>query len=325
MKNLLVCALALLLPVLFPGLGAAQESYPSRQVKVVIGWPPGNVPDAQARTLARRLSEDMGQPFVVDNRPGAAATIGAEFVARSAPDGYTLLLGGPELLLSPLLNPKLPYQRKDFALVMEIGGSDFVLLAHSSLNVATVKEFVALAKSKPGQISYASVGNGSIHHLAMEEFQFLTGIKLLHVPYKGASQTVPAFLANEVSAMFAAIGSSATNVAANSGKARFLALAATKRSEFAPDVPTTEELGIGRMDFSLGSSIYVPVATPASVVKQLASGLAKAIVHPDVTKGLKAIGATASGKSGEEVASRERAQIAAFSRLIKAAGITMEQ
>lgn len=324
MPKLRFKTLAILISLFIPMLGAAQESYPAKPVTIVIGYPPGNVPDTISRLLARRLGEEMGQSFVVDNRPGAAATIASGFVARAAPDGYTVLLGGPEVNIAPLLYPKLPYQRKDFAHVRVVSTSDFVLMVHPSLNVTTLKEFIALAKSKPDKFSYASVGSSSLHHMAMERLQLETGIKLLHIPYKGASQTIPAFLANDVQAMFAATGSPPTRTAIASGNAKLLAIAGLKRSEFNPEVPTMEELGIKEMDFTGIQSFYVPAATPVAVVNRLASALEKVINLPEVQKSIRAAGASPGGASTAEIMPRINAQLESYAKLIKAAGITPE-
>ncbi len=225
------------------------------------------------------------------------------------------------MIISPLLNPKLSYRPSDFTPVVVVGTTEFVLAVHQALGANSVSEFIALAKSKPGTINYGSVGSGGIHHLAMEQFQLETGIKLVHIPYKGGAQSIPALLTNEVSAVFTGIAAPALLAGVKSGTIKFLGIAGPKRYSFIPDVPTLGEVGVPNMDFTGDSAIYAPAGTPNAVVSFLAREIATAIRQPEVLKGLNAAGVTPSGMAPEAFAARYREQIEKYRNVIRASGV----
>jgi tripartite-type tricarboxylate transporter receptor subunit TctC len=269
--------LALPLALCAPAVAAqAQTAYPSRPIKLVVPYPPGGTAYAMARALGQELTAAWGQPVVIENRPGAGTIIGAEYTARSAPDGYTLLFTTDSTLtIGPLLNKRLPYDpQKDFAPITMIGYQDLVLVVHPSVPASTLEDLIAYAKAKPGVLNYGSFGRGSQPHLAMEMFRQLAGISLVHVPGKGIAEVMSDLLGGTVQTAF--VGVSAAGLIKD-GKVRGLAMGGEKRSPLFGDVPTFAEKGFPQMYARAWWGIVAPAGTPRDIVDKLNAGLVSVI------------------------------------------------
>jgi len=276
----------LLLPLLlFPQLSFA-ESYPSKAVRVVVVFPPGGSNDVTARIVFKRMSELTGQQFVIDNRGGAAGTIGSELVAQSPPDGYTIMVQSATHVANPHLYKKLPYDTlKDFIGITTLARQVGMLVVHPSMPVRTVAEFIALAKSRPGQIVYGSAGNGSFVHLTMAQFAEMAGLKMIHVPYKGGGPSGAAIVAGETQAMIATIGSLMPHI--TSHRVRALGVTSEERVKQFPDVPTIGETVPG-YEFTAWVGCFAPAGTPQVVIDKLNADLKKALADDDVAGKLSA-------------------------------------
>jgi tripartite-type tricarboxylate transporter receptor subunit TctC len=275
-RILLVLLLALCAPA---AASQAETAYPSRPIKLVVPYPPGGTADAMARALGQELTAAWGQPVVVENRPGAGTIIGAEYAARSAPDGYTLLFTTDSTLtISPLLHKRLPYDpQKDFAPITMIGYQDLVLVVHPSVPATTLDELIAFAKANPGVLNYGSFGRGSQPHLAMEMFRQLAGLSLVHVPGKGIAEVLSDLLSGTVQTAF--VGVSAAGLIKD-GKVRGLAIGGQQRSPLFGEVPTFAEKGFARMYARAWWGIVAPAGTPRDVIDKLNAGLNRVIRDP---------------------------------------------
>ncbi|MFO0521114.1 MAG: tripartite tricarboxylate transporter substrate binding protein, partial [bacterium] len=262
-------ALGLLSALALTSAAWAQDRYPSKTVRIVVPFPTAGVTDLAARQVAQRLSETWGQPVVVDNRPGAGGTIGSEVGAKAPPDGYTLTIGSvsthaiaPSLYVKPGYDPL-----KDFAAITELANTPNVLVINAALPVKTLKELVALAKTRPGELTFGSNGNGTNNHLAGEMLQAVTGIRMQHVPYKGSAFATNDLLGGHISMMFDVVVTALPMVKA--GKLRALAIAAPARSPVMPDVPTAAELGLGAFEAVVWLGMWVPAAVPQDIQSRL--------------------------------------------------------
>ena len=309
----------MLFVLLAAGQGFAQE-WPAKPVRMVVPYAAGGLPDTMTRTLAQRLGEALGRQIVVDNRPGAGGISGTELVAKSAPDGYTLLVADVgQVAINPHLYAKLPYDPlKDFAAVSLVGISSLFLVAHASIPAASFAELVALAKARPGQLNYGSSGNGSIHHLATEVLKASLGLDIVHVPYKGTGQSVPALLGGQVSLILSALPSIESHVKA--GRLRLLAVSTAKRSPEAPEVPAIAELGVPGYDFAPEIGILAPAATPGAVVQKLAAEIARAVQHRDVVQRFAQLGIAPVGSTPQAYAAVIRASDQKYARAVKLSG-----
>jgi tripartite-type tricarboxylate transporter receptor subunit TctC len=318
MRNVVVmsaCALALA-----AGGANAQSEYPNRSIRLVLGFTPGGISDVLARALGAKLSSSLGQQVVIDNRPGAGTTIASEIVAKSPPDGYTLFMQDITThAINASLYKKLPYDTiKDFTPVSLVASSALMLVVHPSLPVNSVKELIALAKSKPGQIVYASSGNGTILHLAGETFKSMAGVDLIHVPYKGSAQAVQAVLAGETALTFSTMPPALAQV--NAGKLRALAVTTLKRNPAAPSVPTVNEAGIKGFDVVLYSGVLGPAGMPATVVNKLNSELARAIATSEVKATYASLGVDALTDTPEQFAAHIASEVGKLGKAVRAAG-----
>jgi tripartite-type tricarboxylate transporter receptor subunit TctC len=315
--------IALVAASLFGGAAIAQ-SYPGKPVRMVVGFPPGGGTDVVARVISQKLSEWYGQPVVVENRPGATGTIGADVIAKSAPDGYNLLMGHVNSHgIAPNLFSKLPYDPiKDFAAVAYVGYVPNVLAVHPSVPARSVKELVELAKGKPGQMNYASSGNGSTQHLAGELFKQLTGTDIVHVPYKGSGDAIKDLLAGTVNMNFDTMPPVLPHIQA--GKLRGLAISTPKRLAQLPDVPTFDEAGIKGFDVTNWYGVMAPAGTPRELVAKLNGDINKAMQVPEVRSRLEAVGTQLREQSAAEFESFMKAEAAKYAKLIKAANIRIE-
>ena len=281
----LVSLLAVVAASLAPIVCGAQ-SYPAKPVRVVIPWPPGGSNDVVGRIVAQKLSETMGQQFVVDNRGGASGVIGSEFVAKSPPDGYTLMIHSATHVSNPHLYGKVPYDTlKDFAAVAPLSVQIGMLVVHPALPVKSVKEFVALAKSKPGQITYSSSGNGSFVHLSMALFASMAGVKMTHVPYKGGGPAAISIASGETQAQMGTVGAVIQQVKQN--RVRALAVTSDRRVDAFPNLPTVAEAGVPGYEFTAWIGMLAPAATPKPIVDRLNAEVTKVLRLPDVAQNLK--------------------------------------
>ena len=321
MKAWLSCAL---LAAAWAGAAGAQD-FPTKPVRVVIPYAPGGLPDTMSRIVAQRLIEEYRQQFVVDNRPGAGGIGACELVANSNPDGYTLLVVDvAQTAINPALYAKLPYDSlRDFAPVSLMGTSAQFLVAHSTVPANTLSELIALAKSKPGQLRYGSGGIGSVHHLSMEALKTPLKLDIVHVPYKGTGQAVPALIGGEVALLFSALPSIAPHVKA--GRLKLLAVNTIKRSAQAADVPTIAEVtGIKDFDYPPAIGVLAPAKTPKAVIGQLSASIAKAVRHPDTVSRYTALGIDPVGNTPAEYAAQIRVDIEKYAKAVKASGAKVD-
>lgn len=311
------CASSLAAPA---GAGAAQ-AYPSKPIRFLVGFSPGGASDLTTRILGQKLAEYFGQPVIVDNRPGASGTIAATIAARAAPDGHTLLSGATSILaLNPALSSRLAYHPvKDFAPVSQTISMPQLLVVHPSLKAGSVRELIALAKARPGEINYSSSGAGSSSHLATELFRYMTGVNMVHVPFKGSGQSMPALIAGQVQLIFDPIPTSLPHV--RSGKLRALAISTRKRSPAIPDLPTMAEAGVPGYESSLWYGALAPAGTANAVVARLNKAINDILTMPDVVERFSGLGAEPSGNSPAAFAKHIREEIAKWGNVVKAAGI----
>ena len=308
----------LVLSVFLPGESAPQQ-YPARSVRLVVGFTPGGATDISARALAQKLSGPLGQPVVVENRTGAGSTLAAEFVARSAPDGYTLLLANATVAM-PSLFARLGFDvRKDLAPVSLVGYGPLVMVAHPSLPAKSVKELIALARRKPGMLNYGTAGVGSMTHLAMALFVSMTSVDVLHVPYKGSSQASIGAMTGETQLMFTSPAAVMAQI--QQGRLRAIAVSGTRRSEVLPDVPTVAEAGLPGYDATSWYGMLAPAATPRPAISRLSDESMKALTASDLRDRLLALGIEPAKGGVDEFAGYLEAEISKWAKVIQAAGI----
>mgnify|MGYP000667802201 CR=1 FL=1 len=303
---------------------AVAQTYPTRPVRMVVGFAPGGGTDIVARVLGAKLSEWWGQQVVIENRAGATGTIGADFVAKSQPDGYTLLMGHVNSnAIAPTLFKKLPYESpKDFAAITYVGYVPNVLTVHPSLPVKTVKELTALAKSKPGELTCASSGTGSTQHLALEMYMTLTGVKIIHVPYKGSGQAIVDLVAGQVGMNFDTMPPVIDHI--RSGRLRALAVTTPKRAAQLPDAPTLEETGLKGFEMTNWYGVVGPAAMPKDIIAKVNADLNKALQDPVVRKRLVDVGTEISGGTPEAFDAFIRSEIVKYTKLVKAANVSID-
>jgi tripartite-type tricarboxylate transporter receptor subunit TctC len=298
----------------------AQQNYPTRPVRFVVPFAPGGSTDTLARTIGVKLADALGQQVVVDNRTGANGDIGMEIVARSRPDGYTIVLGYiANLAIAPSLYAKMPYDPvKDFAPITQPASSPNVLTAHPSVQAKTLQELIALAKAKPGQISFASTGVASVGHLTGELINNLAGIRMTHVPYKGSGQAVTDILGGHVQVMFSGFSSTLHHIRA--GKLRALAVTGPKRSPALAEVPTISEQGFPGVEATAWYGILAPAGTPKPVVAQLHGDLVRVLKQPDVVQKLDGLGFEIVGSTPEQFSAYIRTEIKKWEKVVRASG-----
>jgi len=299
---------------------AFAQEYPAKPIRLVVGFTAGGISDVLARAIGAKLSASIGQQVVVDNRAGAGTTIASEIVAKSPPDGYTLFMQDITThAINATLYKKLPYDTvKDFTPISLVASSPLMLVVHPSLPVKSVKELIALAKSKPGQIVYASSGNGTILHLAAETMKSMAGIDMVHVPYKGSSQAVQGVLTGEVAVSFSTMPPALPQV--KSGRLRALGVTTPKRNAAAPEVPTVAEAGLPGFDIVLYSGVLGPAKMPAAVVAKLNSELAKVVNNPEVKSVYASLGVDPLTDTPEHFAAHLLSDIDKLGKAVRAAG-----
>jgi tripartite-type tricarboxylate transporter receptor subunit TctC len=304
-------------------LGAAAQDYPSKPVRVIVPFAAGGPADVYGRFIAQRLQVALGQPFVVENKPGAGALTGTQEAAQAQPDGHTLLVMSNTHTVNETLIPNRPYQlMRDFAPVAPINYSDLVLVTHPSVPVATVAELLALARSKPGQLNYASSGPGTPYHMAGELLKSLANIDVVHVPYKGSSGARTDVLAGHVQMMFDAVTAMAPQV--RTGKVKALATTGRTRSTILPDVPTVAEAGVPGYEAVIWLGVMAPAKTPPAVLRKLNAEMARIVAQPEVKQEWAGQGATAMTQSVEEFERYLRADIDKWAQIVRKAGIKAE-
>ncbi len=301
----------------------AQQSYPARAIRLVVPSAPGAGTDITARIMAPKLSGYLGQQVVVENRAGAATMIGGEAVARSIPDGHTLLMGISTLAINPAMYRKMPYDAlKDFVPISQVVAVPNVLVTHPSLPVSTVKELVAFARTRPNQINFASAGTGTNPHLTMELFLSMTGVSMTHVPYKGTGQGIIDVLAGQVPVITPSLLTALPYT--RSGRLRALGVSSAKRSSAAPDIPTIAEAGVPGYEATQWFGILAPAGTPRAIVDRLHREIVRALKDPEVRDRLVADGAETVGSSPEEFAAYIRSESVKWAKVVKDVGIKPE-
>jgi tripartite-type tricarboxylate transporter receptor subunit TctC len=314
---------AALVAALVSPLAVAQD-YPSKPVRIIVPFAAGGPADVYARFIAQRLQESMGQTFIVDDRPGAGSIIGTDAVAKSPPDGYTLLLMSNTHTVNESLIPTKPFQlMRDFVPVAPINSSDLVLVARSGLPAATLAELIAAAKAKPGALSYASSGPGTPYHMAGELFKAMAGVSILHIPYKGSSGARTDVLGGQVDMMFDAVPTMTEHIRA--GKVKALGTTGATRSGVMPDVPTLAEAGVPGYEATIWLGLMAPKGTPAPIVTRLNAEVAKIVGHPDTAKAWKAQGATPMTMSTAEFTRYLNDDIVKWAHIVKVSGAKAEQ
>jgi len=319
MKSLLKIQIALALAA---PIAAPAQSYPTKPVRLIVGFTPGGGVDINARLLAPKLSEYLGQQVIVENRPGAGTNIANELVVHAPPDGYTLLINTAAVAINMSLYKHVNFDTlRDFAAVSIFSSSPNVLVVHSSVPVKTVKQLVALAKAKPGQLNYSSAGSGTTQHLAGELFKLRTGTNIVHVPYKGSAPSLTALISGEVDLSFANIPAIYGQV--KSGRLRPLALTGSQHSDVLPGVPTLKESGVN-MDVVVWYGVLAPAATPREIVAKLGELIAKAAHSPDIRQRLIDQGAEPIGNTPDEFQKQLKAEVATWAEVVKASGAKAE-
>jgi len=297
--------------------------YPQRAIKMIVPFPPAGATDIVGRIVAQKLSERLGQSVVVENRPGAGGTIGSDLAAKSAPDGYTLLMATSSThSVGPALQ-KLPYDPvRDFAAITHVADVPNVLVVSPKLPVANLKEFIAYARANPGKLNFASSGIGTIVHLNGEFFKMLTGVDIVHVPYKGTALSIPDLASGNIAMLFDSLASAMPNI--KSGSAKPLAINAQRRSALLPDVPTLAEAGLPAFDRYTWFGMFAPAGTPPDIVRKLQSETVAALKSPDLRERFDAVGAEPVGSTSEQFVERIRSDGVRWAEVIRKADVKVQ-
>jgi len=308
------------LGLLAAALPAAAQTWPSKPVKIIVPFGPGGFTDVVARILQKELAPALGQPIIIENRPGAGSTIGTDAVAKSPPDGYTLVMVSTTHVISPHLYKKMTYDPiKDFAPVMKLVEGPYVMVVHPSLGVSTVQEFVALAKKRPNEIFFASSGNGSAQHLVGALFMQMAGVKLTHVPYKGSNAAMQDLLGGQVKLSFVGM----PNALPNLGKLKALAVTTTKRSPDLPDVPTMDEAGVKGYEATIWLGMLAPKGTPREIVDKLNADIRKVLADPEARKLMRKAGVEVAPSSPEAFQALMEQELDRWGKVVKETGATV--
>jgi tripartite-type tricarboxylate transporter receptor subunit TctC len=305
------------------GSVSAQAAYPTKPVRVVVPYTPGGFTDTMARTVGDKLSSALGQPTMIENKPGANGIIGADLVAKSAPDGHTLGMVIAAHSANATLYPKLPFDTvKDFSYVSLVGVTPLILVASNNLPANSVRELIAYAKANPGKVNFASSGIGAAAHLTMEYFQSVTGTRMVHVPYKGTAPALTDLLGGQIGVMFDSPSSMMPHV--KGGKIKALGMASEQRIPFAPDVPTIIESGVPGFVSASWAMLVAPANTPQDIVNRLSAEVAKILRSPDMKDKFASLGVLPVGNSPQEAAEFFKAEMAKWGKIIKEANVKPE-
>ena len=306
-----------------PGTIAKSSPYPTRSIRLLIPFPPAGTADTLARGIGQKLGEIYGQTLVMDNRPGAGGNLATELAAKSKPDGYTLVIAtpGPFAANVTLQSGKLTFDpTRDFEPISLLARSPLVLITHPSIPVRSIAELLRLARSRPGELNYATPGNGTANHLVMETFNKIAGIRVTHIPFKGTAQSLVALLGGDIELLMGQIPSTRAQIAA--GRVRALALSGTRRSQVLPSVPTFGESGVRGIEATSWYGVAAPAGTPADIVQRLAADIAKAVASQDLKTRYVAEGVEPETNSPSEFTAFIRSEVARWGRAVKDAGIT---
>jgi tripartite-type tricarboxylate transporter receptor subunit TctC len=314
-RTLLATSLGIVLAAALPV--HAQDTWPSKPVKIVVPFAPGGTSDILARTLAEKLQGSLKQTIVIENKAGAGGVIGADSVAKSAPDGYTFLLGTiASHAINPVLQPKIPYDAvKDFAPVMLLGSISNVLLVGADQPYKNVADLIAAAKSKPGTIAFGSAGTGSSQHMSGEAFKLLTGAELTHVPYRGSAPAIQDLIGGQIPASFETATVALPHI--QSGKVRALAVTSSTRSRVLPDTPTLQEAGVAGFDVASWQAFYAPAGTPPAIVQRMNQELATIIATPEIKARMEGLGLEYQPNSPEQFAEFGRKELVKWAKIVK--------
>jgi tripartite-type tricarboxylate transporter receptor subunit TctC len=299
------------------------QTYPAKPIKIVVPYPPGGFNDTLGRTLAAKFTQDWGQPAIVENKPGANTLIGSDYVAKSAPDGYTLLVVAFPFAVTPSLIKSMPYDTvKDFAPVALAAQSPNLLVVNPALPVKSVADLIAMAKAKPDSMSYGSTGNGSSNHISMELFKSLAGVRIVHIPYKGSAPAVADLLGGQIQVMF----DNAPNVLpqVKAGRLRALAQTGATRSPIAPDLPTLVEAGVAGYELTVWFGLVAPASTPREVIQKLNAEVLKILAMPEVRERFLAQGVEPLGSTPEQFGEHIKAQMVQWGKVVRDAGVQAE-
>ena len=309
------------LAAVFPSAAWAQ-AYPSKPVRVIVSYSPGGATDIVARLVAAKLTEALGKPFIVENVTGAGGIIGDSAAARAAPDGYTLLGTSSTFAINPAVRAKLPFDpMKNFEPISLVASAPFMLVVHPSLPVKSVKDLIALAKANPGKLDYASAGQGTAVHLAVELFASLAGVKMMHIPYKGSGPALIDLLSGQVQLTFANVLSSRAHV--QSGRLRALAVSSERRSTVLPELPTVAEAGVPGYHTGSWYAYLAPAGTPPAAIQRVNAAIVRSVKSPEFSKRLAADGAEPVGSTPEEFGRFLAGEIARWREVVKSAGIRL--
>ncbi len=302
---------------------AMAQAWPAKPISLVVPFPAGGTTDVLARALAEKLQQSLGQPVIVESKPGAGATLGADYVAKSKPDGYTLLVGAVHHTIASSVYKKLPYDfQKDLAPITEIALVPNVLVVNASTPVKTVAELVAMLKAQPGKHNYGSNGNGTAQHLIGTQFENMTGTDFAHIPYKGSGPLATDLLGGQITMSFDTITPVLPHIKA--GKLRPLAVTTAKRSSALPDVPTLEEAGLKGFNIGTWFGVLAPTATPKDILARLNTEMVKVIQSPEFRKRMAEIGAEPIGNSADQMAAQIKSETEKFAKLVKDAKVVIE-
>jgi len=305
------------------GGNAMAQAWPAKPISLIVPFPPGGTTDVLARALGEKLSQSLGQPVIVESKPGAGATLGADYVAKSKADGYTLLVGAVHHTIATSVYKKLPYDfQKDFAPITTVALVPNVLVVNAATPVKNVVELVALAKTQPGKLNYGSNGNGTAQHLIGTQFQNITGTDIIHIPYKGSGPLATDLLGGQITMSFDTVTPVLQHI--KGGKLRPLAVTTAKRSSALPDVPTLDEAGLKGFNIGTWFGVLAPVATPKEVVARLNTEMVKVIQSPEFRKRMEEIGAEPIGNSASDMATQIKVETEKFAKLVKDAKVTLE-
>jgi tripartite-type tricarboxylate transporter receptor subunit TctC len=316
-------SLAALIAMISASFAAQPQTYPDRPIRLIIPFAPGGTSDLVGRLLGVKLSEELGQTMVIDNRAGAGSTIGTGLAAKAAPDGYTLIVNHNGLAINETLYPKLPYDaRKDLAAIAGVGDTPNAVVVNSGLAVKSVKELVALAKKQPGKLDYGSGGHGSTGHLSVALLEDVAGVKFNHIPYKGGGPSVAAVISSQVHFAIPALPTAVPHIKA--GRLRILAVTGAARSALMPELPTVAEGGVPGYEFVTWYGIFAPAGTPKNVISRLHQAHVKVLEMRDLREQLAQQGLEPKSSSPQALAQRLQADTVKWARIIKSAGITIE-